>query len=91
MCYDVILFSEVIYKKENYEKCANIICTFLNETGVCYLASKLFYFGVGGALPEFKQYLMNNYKSVLSFETTKLFDNKKGNKREIVAIKKVKL
>ena len=49
--------SEVIYNKDNYAKVANIIYNFLAQDGICYMCNKLFYFGVGGSTPEFKQFL----------------------------------
>ncbi len=50
------------------------------------MANKLFYFGVGGSMPEFKQFLNNNYSSKLQIKSTYLINNKKGNKREIIEI-----
>ena len=49
--------SEVIYNKDNYEKVANLLVTFLKPNGICYMANKLYYFGVGGSTPEFKDFL----------------------------------
>jgi len=42
--------SEVIYQPENYEKIINLMIEFLNQGGICLMANKLFYFGVGGSI-----------------------------------------
>lgn len=55
--FDVLMLSEVIYNQANYEKIATVVTALLKPDGVCFLANKLYYFGVGGSMPEFKQYL----------------------------------
>lgn len=57
--FDFILTSETIYNVNNYDKIINVLKTKLKPTGVCYLAAKLHYFGVGGSLREFEQILLN--------------------------------
>jgi hypothetical protein len=49
--------SEVIYNQNNYNKIARVILKLLKLHGVCILANKLFYFGVGGSLFEFKDFI----------------------------------
>lgn len=56
--FDFILTSETIYNVQNYDKIINIIKTKLKPTGVCLLAAKLHYFGVGGSLGHFEQVLL---------------------------------
>lgn len=58
--FDFILTSETIYNIQNYDKIINIIKTKLKPTGVCYLAAKLHYFGVGGSLRQFEQILLKD-------------------------------
>lgn len=55
--FDFILTSETIYNVQNYRKIINILKTKLIPRGICYLAAKLHYFGVGGSLREFEQIL----------------------------------
>ncbi len=49
--------SEVIYDVNNYEKICKIILKAMNTDGKCYLASKVFYYGVGGSLYDFLDFL----------------------------------
>lgn len=67
--YDYILTSETIYNVQNYEKIINIIKLKLKSTGICYLAAKLHYFGVGGSLRHFEEVLLkeNIFKSETVF------------------------
>ena len=51
--------SEVIYNVENYMKISNLIKRTMKENGVCYLASKVYYYGVGGSLYDFMEHLIN--------------------------------
>ncbi len=70
------MFSEVIYNKDNYAKVMNVIDLFLKKDGVCYMANKLFYFGVGGSLPEFKDFIDLKYGNKFSWETAKFINTK---------------
>ncbi len=45
--------SEVIYNPNNYLKICELIKKLLKINNKCYLASKIYYFGVGGSLLEF--------------------------------------
>lgn len=56
--FDFILTSETIYNVQNYDKIINILKTKLKPHGICYLAAKLHYFGVGGSLRQFEQILL---------------------------------
>lgn len=87
--FDVLMMSEVIYNQANYEKIAQLIVKLMKQDGICLLANKLYYFGVGGSMPEFKQFLAANYATVLAFESLEVVNNKKGNKREIISVKKL--
>lgn len=84
--YDVLLMSEVIYRKENYEKIANVIVNHMKKEGVCFLASKVYYFGVGGSLPEFEIFLQNSYPFLEWVQVSEM-KNKKSNNRKIIEIK----
>jgi hypothetical protein len=45
--------SEVIYNEENYRKIVNLIQKSMKKDGFCLLASKVYYYGVGGSLYDF--------------------------------------
>lgn len=49
--------SEVIYHVENYKKITDLMVNLLDKNGICLLANKLFYFGCGGSMPEYKDFL----------------------------------
>jgi len=50
--------SEVIYNEDNYLKIANFIKKTLKLTGFCLMASKVYYYGVGGSLFDFMDFLL---------------------------------
>ena len=83
--FDLVLMSEVLYCKDNYEKLVRLITELLSETGVCLISTKLYYFGCSGSLPEFREYLQLNWPR-LSYKSVKQIKNKNSNKREIIAI-----
>lgn len=87
--FDLILMSEVIYKTENYDKIAQIIEKLLKPKGegICILGTKLYYFGVGGSLPEFEEFLLKNYPTLKVVDISEI-NTKKSNKRAIVIIQK---
>ncbi|KRX01404.1 hypothetical protein PPERSA_01307 [Pseudocohnilembus persalinus] len=87
--FDVLLMSEVIYNQDNYQKIVNLCKNIMNPNGgICILANKLFYFGCGGSMPEFTEFLEKNYAEIFEFETLEFINNKKGNKREIFGIRR---
>ncbi|EGR27573.1 SAM dependent methyltransferase, putative [Ichthyophthirius multifiliis] len=65
--FDMLLMSEVIYNVENYEKVINLVLKFMKKDGVSILANKLYYFGVGGSMPEFKQFVLKYYLNIIFF------------------------
>lgn len=58
--FDYILTSETIYNVQSYEKIINVLKTKLKLNGICYLAAKQNYFGVGGSLAQFSSVLSNH-------------------------------
>ncbi|EYB93715.1 hypothetical protein Y032_0179g710 [Ancylostoma ceylanicum] len=55
--YDVIVTSETIYNSEDYEALHDAFDYALSPTGVIWVAAKIFYFGVGGNVPLFMEYV----------------------------------
>lgn len=80
--FDFILTSETIYNVQNYEKLINCIKTKLKPSGICYLAAKLHYFGVGGSLRQFEDILLK--KEVFKSESVFSCNDNVG--REILKI-----
>lgn len=86
--FDLIFMSEVIYQKENYEKIANIIQKTLKpKQGICILSTKYYYFGVGGSLPDFLDFISKKFPDLKVIEEKEL-NTKKSNKRALVLLKK---
>ena len=54
---DVILTSETIYERQNFAKLYHLIDRSLSRNGVVYLASKTVYFGVGGGIYDWNNFV----------------------------------
>lgn len=80
--FDYILSSETIYNPDNYEKFLETIKRKLSPNGTCFVAAKIYYFGVGGGSREFHQYLNSDG----TFNSEVVFSNKENVKREILKI-----
>ncbi|KFQ28642.1 Histidine protein methyltransferase 1, partial [Mesitornis unicolor] len=55
--YDVIVTSETIYNPDYYSALHDTLAQLLDENGRVYLASKAHYFGVGGGIPLFEEFV----------------------------------
>ncbi|KFU98759.1 Histidine protein methyltransferase 1, partial [Pterocles gutturalis] len=55
--YDVILTSETIYNPDYYSALHDTLAQLLNKNGRVYLASKSLYFGVGGGIYLFEEFI----------------------------------
>lgn len=86
--YDLIVTSETIYNPSSYPKIARILHRFLRVgTGFCLLAAKNYYFGCGGSILDFCQYLRERYES--SFVCTSVWKTAEGVPRQVVRIERV--
>ncbi len=83
--FDAIFMSEVLYNNDNYLKIGSIIDALLDQTGICIISSKLYYFGVNGSVDEFKDFMQVHFPHLL-IQTLEEINDKKSNKREIFAI-----
>ncbi|KAJ8418154.1 hypothetical protein AAFF_G00138630 [Aldrovandia affinis] len=80
--YDLIMTSETIYNAAYYPALHTVFQTLLAQEGLIYLATKAHYFGVGGGL-----YLFQNFveqKGVFKIEFLKNVEQ--GLKRHVVAL-----
>jgi len=77
--FDMILTSETIYNTTNHEKLISIFKNFLKKNGKVVVAAKLFYFGVGGGLKEFRTLVE---EAGFTVKTVRKFED--GVKREIL-------
>ncbi|XP_066140040.1 histidine protein methyltransferase 1 homolog isoform X1 [Euwallacea fornicatus] len=80
--FNYIFTSETIYNVENYEKLHNTFQKLLKEDGIVYLAAKSYYFGVGGGISLFTDFLKK--KNVFKYELC--WNCPEGLKREILKI-----
>lgn len=80
--FDFILTSETIYNPKNYHKILNVLKSKLHPNGVCYLAAKASYFGVGGSLRQFEAAITKDES--LAFEN--VFVCNENVRREILKI-----
>ncbi|KAK7790241.1 hypothetical protein R5R35_001045 [Gryllus longicercus] len=81
--YDIILTSETIYNPENYCKLHFVLKQKLKKTGAVYLAAKTCYFGVGGSLRLFENFVSEEGY----FTCTHCWSSKEGVQREIVQLR----
>lgn len=90
--FDFILAAETTYSTVAAYDTARFITKHLRrDTGVAYVATKRYYFGVGGgsdALREGIRTLAGPGGDVLDVETLQVYDNGAGNIRELLCVKK---
>lgn len=80
--FDRILTSETIYNPKNYAKIINVLKAKLKPNGICYLAAKSHYFGVGGSLRQFEAALLEDG----AFHSETVFACSENVSREILRI-----
>ena len=84
--YDVVLTSESIYNEEASVRLLDCIkCCLKPGTGVCYLAAKSFYFGVGGGVAGFQAAVDRD--GTLRHRVLRVIDDGKSNRREILELR----
>lgn len=81
--YDLIFTSETIYNTEYYPSLHDVFHKLLAEDGVVYLATKSHYFGVGGGLFLFENFVKE--KDVFQIKSLKVLDQ--GLKRHVVSLR----
>lgn len=92
--FDLILASETIYSEAAARETALLLKRHLQpETGVAYVATKRYYFGVGGGVDSFCAFCAqssvgddddDDHDCRLQIETVKVVDNGTGNIREVL-------
>ncbi|KAF5306993.1 hypothetical protein FQR65_LT07216 [Abscondita terminalis] len=80
--FDYIFTSETIYNSSNYCKLYKIFKECLQSDGVVYVAAKTHYFGVGGGIRQFEEYL----KHEGLFNVLPCWKCKDGLQREILKV-----
>ncbi|NWX39200.1 MET18 methyltransferase, partial [Steatornis caripensis] len=80
--YDIILTSETIYNPDYYGALHDTLAQLLDKSGRVYLASKAYYFGVGGGIYLFEKFIEE--RNVFRTSVVKIID--KGLQRCIMEI-----
>ncbi|CAL1528796.1 unnamed protein product [Lymnaea stagnalis] len=83
--YDVILTAETIYNPGNYAKLHDVFKTTLKENGIILLAAKVYYFGVGGSVDSFLEYV----SSLNCFSTDVVHSIAEGVPRKIIMLRRL--
>ncbi|KAK9890654.1 hypothetical protein WA026_012012 [Henosepilachna vigintioctopunctata] len=81
--FDFIFSCETIYNLDNYDKLNHIFRSLLKKNGRIYVAAKSYYFGVGGGLSAFKDFIQKEN----IFKVTSVWKHSNGLEREIIEIK----
>eukprot|EP00980_Cylindrotheca_fusiformis_P024450 scaffold11926_cov126-Cylindrotheca_fusiformis.AAC.3 len=88
--FDLVLASETTYSSAAASDTARLVMKHLKvNVGVAYIATKRYYFGVGGGSDEFKAALDSAANPGLDFEveTVMVYDNGAGNIRELLKVR----
>ncbi|XP_018336432.1 histidine protein methyltransferase 1 homolog isoform X2 [Agrilus planipennis] len=81
--FDYILTSETIYNRDNYEKLHKVFKDTLKGDGYVYVAAKSYYFGLGGGVHDFIEFI--NSQNVFCIQ--RCWESNSGVKREIILLK----
>ncbi|CDI84831.1 LOC495955 protein, related [Eimeria praecox] len=87
--FSVIFCSEGIYREETFEPLAAIFKRLLHKDGIALVASKRYYFGIGGGSLAFMSFLREKYSDALSVEVADSFRSANSNNfRDVLLIRK---
>jgi hypothetical protein len=83
--FDLILAAETMYSERSARETAILLQRHLKESsGIAYVATKRYYFGVGGGVDAFRQH---GEKQGLEIESMRVHDDGSSNIREILRVK----
>ncbi|CAA91342.1 protein-histidine N-methyltransferase [Caenorhabditis elegans] len=68
--FDFILSSETIYNEDDYQALHDAVAATIKDDGVAWFAAKFFYFGVGGSVPAFCEFI--NQRGILQASEAKV-------------------
>ncbi|KAA8494153.1 Histidine protein methyltransferase 1-like [Porphyridium purpureum] len=85
--FDLVLASEVLYSEQSSRELAECLCTLFQprRVGTVLVASKRYYFGVGGCVLRFREYLLG-MRPQLKIDILASVDDGKSNIRDILSI-----
>jgi hypothetical protein len=89
--FDCILAAETTYSEATGKDTALLLAKHLKvDTGVAFIASKRYYFGVGGGTDSFREALAGlSSFGQFHVDTLKVYDNGAGNIRELLQVKRL--
>ena len=85
--FDFIFGGDILYEIENYNDLINLLDKFLSENGKAFFITKMYYYGNGGNLYEFEDYIKKSgiFVSDIVFEC----NTGSANKRVVLEIKRI--
>lgn len=83
--FDIIISADTLYNIENYEILYENIIKNLNNPGICFIASKKYYFGVGGGTSQFMEFVKG--KNELDIKCTHEINDGISNMRQILELR----
>lgn len=83
--FDIIVSADTLYNMENYDSLYDSIIKNLNNPGICFIASKKYYFGVGGGTSQFIEYV--KAKGELDIKCVHEINDGISNMRQILEIR----
>lgn len=84
--FSLILSAETLYNDDSCRRIAYMIENHLEENGIALVASKRYYFGVGGGTDELRKLISSN----ISFQVLATFEDGSSNIREIIQLQRLK-
>lgn len=82
--YDIIFGADILYETRNYMNIIKLIESNQTKNGIAVISSKAYYYGNGGSIAEFKQYIET---SNLQYFCIKQIVTGISNRREIFGLK----
>lgn len=87
--WDIILSSDTLYSEASIPHLVQCIDKLLAPDGICLLAAKRYYFGVGGGQHSFLDELKHKVPGLVA-ENVATFEDGKSNTRDILQVKRLK-
>ena len=82
--YNLITGCDIIYEVKNYDALLDMFKNRLKPGGIVIISSKAFYYGNGGSIAEFKQFVKK--QGLFEYKRLQKIQNGMGNRREIFSL-----
>lgn len=87
--FDLILTADTLYSIASYERLINVFRKCLKVGGIVLIATKVFYFGVGGGVTEFLNVLERICPGCFEVSTVARMENGISNTRTILKLSRL--